>query len=183
MLVCCCRRTKEEVEKGMPPKLETTISCPLSEMQLFWYKRLLLKESALLKELEKAHSGEAAASGADWKKLSSLLMQLRKCCNHPFLFPGVEPAEGGEGYLTQLIDGSGKFQLLDRLLAKLKAGGHRVVLFSQVRAPPPPSARRLRAAAFASSGGVLPLQRSAASPCPLCARRVDGCVFVPAPCC
>ena len=28
------RRTKEEVEKGMPPKLETTISCPLSEMQV-----------------------------------------------------------------------------------------------------------------------------------------------------
>ena len=26
----------------MPPKLETTISCPLSQMQLFWYKRLLL---------------------------------------------------------------------------------------------------------------------------------------------
>ena len=49
------RRTKEEVEKRLPPKLETTISCPLSEYQLFWYKRLLLRESALLKELEAAH--------------------------------------------------------------------------------------------------------------------------------
>ena len=57
-------------------------------------------------------------------------MQLRKCCNHPFLFPGVEASEG-ESYAQQLIDGSGKFQLLDRLLAKLHAGGHRVVLFSQ----------------------------------------------------
>ena len=124
------RRTKDEVEKGMPPKLETTISCPLSEMQLFWYKRLLLRESSLLKELEQAHAGEASAGGTDWKRLSSLLMQLRKCCNHPFLFPGVEPL-GGESYAEQLISGSGKFALLDRLLAKLFAQGHRVVLFSQ----------------------------------------------------
>ena len=48
----------------------------------------------------------------------------------PFLFPGVEP-HAEELYAQQLIDGSGKFQLLDRLLAKLFAGGHRVVLFSQ----------------------------------------------------
>ena len=109
------RRTKEEVEKGMPPKLETTIGCPLSEMQLFWYKRLLLRESALLKELEKANEDLSARQGADWKRLSSLLMQLRKCCNHPFLFPGVEP-NGEDAYAQQLIDGSGKFQLLDRLL-------------------------------------------------------------------
>ena len=57
-------------------------------------------------------------------------MQLRKCCNHPFLFPNVEPS-GDEAYSTQLVDGSGKFQILQRLLAKLFAAGHRVVLFSQ----------------------------------------------------
>ena len=125
------RRTKAEVEKGLPPKLETSIACPLSEMQRFWYKRLLLKESTLLlSHLEGEHADAAAASGTDWKKLSSLLMQLRKCCNHPFLFPGVEPPPGA-GALDALIDGSGKFALLDRLLAKLHAAGHRVVLFSQ----------------------------------------------------
>ena len=91
---------------------------------------LLLRESALLKELERSYEGEASGSGADWKRLSSLLMQLRKCCNHPFLFPGAEPASD-EAYAEQLISGSGKFALLDRLLAKLFAGGHRVVLFSQ----------------------------------------------------
>ena len=26
-----------------------------------------------------------------WQKLQSLIMQLRKCCNHPYLFPGAEP--------------------------------------------------------------------------------------------
>ena len=42
---------------------------------------------------------------------NSLLTQLRKCCNHPFLFPGVEP-HAEDTYPQQLIDGSGKFQLL-----------------------------------------------------------------------
>ena len=124
------RRTKEEVEKGMPPKLETTISCPLSEMQLFWYKRLLLRESGLLKILEQQNAEKAASGGTDWKRLSSLLMQLRKCCNHPFLFQGVS-ATSDDAYEEELIHGSGKFQLLDRLLAKLFEKGHRVVLFSQ----------------------------------------------------
>jgi len=124
------RRTKAEVEKGMLPKLETTIHCPLSEMQLFWYKRLLLRESSLLKQLEEENGDLSSSSGTDWRKLASLLMQLRKCCNHPFLFPNVEPS-GEEDYIDQLVNGSGKFQLLRRLLAKLFAKGHRVVLFSQ----------------------------------------------------
>jgi SWI/SNF-related matrix-associated actin-dependent regulator of chromatin subfamily A member 5 len=124
------RRTKDEVEKCMLPKLETTIQCPLSDMQLFWYKRLLLRESSLLKALEDEHGALSGASGTDWKKLSSLLMQLRKCCNHPFLFPNVEPS-AEESYFNQLVNGSGKFEVLRRLLAKLHSNGHRVVLFSQ----------------------------------------------------
>ena len=101
-----------------------------SGSQLFWYKRLLLRESSLLRDLETSYVGEASAAGADWKRLQSLLMQLRKCCNHPFLFPSAEPS-AHEEYMPQLIAGSGKFALLDRLLAKLFAAGHRVVLFSQ----------------------------------------------------
>ena len=31
-------------------------------------------------------------------------MQLRKCCNHPFLFPGIEPSADA-AYAQQLIDG------------------------------------------------------------------------------
>jgi len=74
------------------------------------YKRLLLKESSLLQQLETDHEN-LSGSGTDWKKLQSLLMQLRKCCNHPFLFPDVEPADG-EDYAEQLVSGSGKIALL-----------------------------------------------------------------------
>ncbi len=31
------------------------------------------------------------ASDGDWRRLRMLWMQLRKCCNHPYLFSGAEP--------------------------------------------------------------------------------------------
>lgn len=94
-------------------------------MQVFWYKRLLLKEADAVNRLE---SGEKHTA-QDWKKLQMLLMQLRKCCNHPFLFPGAEGEETAS--LKELIEASGKLQTLDRLLMKLHAKGHRVAIFSQ----------------------------------------------------
>ena len=33
------RRLKDEVERSLPPKTDTTIACPLSECQTFWYRR------------------------------------------------------------------------------------------------------------------------------------------------
>ena len=57
-------------------------------------------------------------------------MQLRKCCDHPFLFAGAEE-DPDETSLEELVSASGKLRVLDRLLVKLHKGGHRVVLFSQ----------------------------------------------------
>lgn len=60
-------------------------------------------------------------------------MQLRKCCNHPYLFQGAEP---GPPYTTgdHLIENAGKMVLLDKLLPKLKSRDSRVLIFSQVSA-------------------------------------------------
>lgn len=55
-------------------------------------------------------------------------MQLRKCCNHPYLFVGEYDIWRKE----EIIRASGKFELLDRLLPKLLKSGHRVLLFSQM---------------------------------------------------
>lgn len=64
-------------------------------------------------------------------RLHNIVMQLRKCCNHPYLFDGAEP---GPPYTTDqhLVDNSGKLVLLDQLLERLKAQGSRVLLFSQM---------------------------------------------------
>jgi ATP-dependent DNA helicase len=63
-------------------------------------------------------------------------MQLRKVCNHPFLFG--EPRDPATGqYLTDINPAllslvSGKFKLLDRLLRRLYEGRHKVLIFSQM---------------------------------------------------
>jgi SNF2 family DNA or RNA helicase len=64
-------------------------------------------------------------------------MQLRKCCNHPFLLNGVESEvrsqQPNTTTLDLLVNASGKFVLLDKLLPRLKADGHRILLFSQFK--------------------------------------------------
>ena len=46
------RRIKADVEKSVPPKVEKKVMCPMSPQQTFWYKRILMKDSALLQTLE-----------------------------------------------------------------------------------------------------------------------------------
>ena len=59
-------------------------------------------------------------------------MQLRKVCNHPYLFPGIE-AEDAPSMGEHLIETSGKLIILDRLLKKLYAeDNHKVLIFSQM---------------------------------------------------
>lgn len=64
-------------------------------------------------------------------------MQLRKCCNHPFLLTGVESEVRNQQPNTSTVDllvnASGKFVLLDKLIPRLKADGHRILLFSQFK--------------------------------------------------
>ena len=120
------RRLKTDVELTLPPKTETKVFLPMSKMQHHWYKGLLSRESDALA----AKEGAAAASGNVWKRLQSLLMQLRKCCNHPFLFPAAE--EEFEALDDEaLIMSSSKMIVLDKLLARLKPDGHKVLIFSQ----------------------------------------------------
>jgi len=65
--------------------------------------------------------------------LVNVAMELRKCCNHPYLIPAVVEKEVGDHYdISQMIASSGKMVLLDKLLPKLKAENHRVLVFSQM---------------------------------------------------
>ena len=58
------------------------------------------------------------------------LMQLRKVCLHPYLFPEAEdktlPPFG-----EHLVEASGKMKVLDKLLFKLYCEKHQVLIFSQ----------------------------------------------------
>lgn len=76
-----------------------------------------------------------AGSGTIVKKkkaaLMNTIMQLRKACNHPYLFDGAEP---GPPFTNgaHLYENSGKMVLLHKLLIKLKSGNNRVLIFSQM---------------------------------------------------
>jgi len=56
------------------------------------------------------------------------LMQLRKICNHPYLFNEREDWNVDRN----IVRAAGKFDLLDHILPKLKATGHKVLIFSQM---------------------------------------------------
>ncbi|EFN58004.1 hypothetical protein CHLNCDRAFT_34395 [Chlorella variabilis] len=113
------RRLKSDVEKSLPPKKETILKIGMSEMQRKYYAALLQKDM------------DAVTGGADRSRLLNIVMQLRKCCNHPYLFQGAEP---GPPYLTgdHLVENAGKMVLLDKLLPKLQSRGSRVLIFSQM---------------------------------------------------
>lgn len=113
------RRVKAQVATELPKKTEVVIYHGMSALQKKYYKAILMKDLD-------AFENETAKK----VKLQNVLTQLRKCVDHPYLFDGVEPEpfEVGE----HLIEASGKLHLLDRLLAFLYSGGHRVLLFSQM---------------------------------------------------
>ncbi|WOG83380.1 hypothetical protein DCAR_0102555 [Daucus carota subsp. sativus] len=113
------RRLKSDVEKGLPPKKETILKVGMSQLQKQYYKALLQKDL------------EVVNAGGERKRLLNIAMQLRKCCNHPYLFQGAEP---GPPYTTgdHLVTNAGKMVLLDKLLPKLKERDSRVLIFSQM---------------------------------------------------
>ncbi|XP_057198080.1 lymphoid-specific helicase [Triplophysa rosa] len=66
-------------------------------------------------------------------KLQNILMLLKRCCNHAYLieYP-LDPATGNFKIDEQLVETSGKFLVLDRMLPELKKRGHKVLMFSQM---------------------------------------------------
>lgn len=55
------------------------------------------------------------AGKSDKMRLLNILMQLRKCCNHPYLFDGAEPGKIKLKNL-QYLNNSCRFLLLQYLL-------------------------------------------------------------------
>ena len=121
------RRLKKDVESELPDKVERLIRCKMSALQLKLYKRM--KESGMLITSD----GKSGSSKLGMKGLQNTIMQLRKICNHPFVFQPVENLINPYGTSNELLYRvAGKFELLDRILPKLFAGGHRVLMFFQM---------------------------------------------------
>ncbi|KAH8740693.1 SNF2L-like with a SWI/SNF2 ATpase and a Myb domain [Cryptosporidium ryanae] len=114
------RRLKVDVERDLPPKRELYVYIGLSKLQKKIYSELLTRNLDVLNSF-----------GSNKTQMLNLLMQLRKTCNHPYLFDGVEP---GPPYVEgfHMVEASGKMVLLHKLLPKLFSQGSRVLIFSQM---------------------------------------------------
>ncbi|KAL8800015.1 MAG: hypothetical protein Q9223_007420 [Gallowayella weberi] len=117
------RRVKSDVEKSLLPKKEVNLYIGMSDMQVRWYKKILEKDIDAV--------NGAAGKRESKTRLLNIVMQLRKCCNHPYLFEGAEP---GPPYTTDehLIYNAGKMLMLDKILTRMKKQGSRVLIFSQM---------------------------------------------------
>ncbi|XP_051995895.1 transcription activator BRG1-like [Xyrauchen texanus] len=128
------RRLKKEVESQLPEKVEYVIKCDMSALQRVLYRHMQAKGVLLTDGSEKDKKGKGGT-----KTLMNTIMQLRKICNHPYMFQHIEESFsehlGFTGGIVQGLDlyrASGKFELLDRILPKLRATNHKVLLFCQM---------------------------------------------------
>lgn len=128
------RRLKKEVLTQLPDKVEYVIKCEMSALQRRLYTHM--QRNGVILTDEGDDSGDKKSSGT--KSLNNTLMQLRKICNHPFMFEQVEGGMARHLRQNSTIHGvdlwraAGKFEMLDRIFPKLLARNHRCLLFSQM---------------------------------------------------
>lgn len=119
------RRLKKDVESDLPDKQERVIKCGFSALQAKLYKQLVTHNRMMISD------GKGGKTGM--RGLSNMLMQLRKLCNHPFVFEEVEDQVNPLRQTNDLLwRTAGKFELLDRVMPKFQATGHRVLMFFQM---------------------------------------------------
>ncbi len=107
------RRTKEEVAKELPDKIESIIRCTMTREQREFYRQIRDHyKSSILETVEK--------KGVARSKIMVLegLLRLRQAANHPALLGAADCP-------------SGKFEQLLELLSESIDGGHKVLIFSQ----------------------------------------------------
>jgi SNF2 family DNA or RNA helicase len=141
------RRVKDDVEKSLPPKEETILEVSLTPIQKTYYKAIYERNTSFLFK---------GAKPSNSPSLMNVMMELRKCCNHPYLVKGAEEriladaaaklidsatetkdgtshshTETSNLFAEQLVKSSGKMVLMEKLLHKLFVDGHKVLVFSQ----------------------------------------------------
>ncbi|CAM9002832.1 unnamed protein product [Rhodiola kirilowii] len=122
------RRVIKDVEKSLPPKFERILRVEMSPLQKQYYKWILERN---FHDLNKGVKGNQVS-------LLNIVVELKKCCNHPFLFESADHGYGGDqtfidsSKLERMILSSGKLVILDKLLVRLQETNHRVLIFSQM---------------------------------------------------
>ena len=113
------RRTKAEVVKDLPPKVESVTYCAMAEEQAELYASLARK----LREQVLADVDEKGMAKSQMSILDALL-KLRQICCHPKLLKMEMP-----GFSANIP--SGKFETFKDMVINLVEEGHKILVFSQ----------------------------------------------------
>lgn len=124
----------------MPKKIEVVVPVQMSTVQKELYRAILTKNYEVL---------NGGAKQANKTSLLNVLIELRKCSNHPYLLPNIEPEsvpslfpplfmlshllsscylhslKDPQEILKKMYESSGKMTLLHHMLGRLKERGHR----------------------------------------------------------
>lgn len=113
------RRTKEEVVKELPAKLEQLTLCDLTDDQKTVYQNILEQSRREVFE----HASAKEKNGKSKLAILTALTRLRQVCCHLDLLPGLDHKEW--------VEPSAKMNYFLELLDEAIDGGHRVLVFSQ----------------------------------------------------
>ncbi|GBC07986.1 hypothetical protein RclHR1_07830013 [Rhizophagus clarus] len=123
------RRTKSQVNLGLPPMDDVIVRVPMTQIQKTIYKETLEKNADFLKHVSRANRSTG---------FSNILMSLRQIVSHPYIInrEEIDPEderteEQEEERKKKLVETSGKLVLLRDMLIKLHETKHRVLIFSQ----------------------------------------------------
>ena len=125
------RRTKAGVLKFLPSMAQIILPVTMSIVQKKLYKSILAKNPELIKSI--VGPSKRALGKTERANLNNILMQLRKCLAHPFVY-SKDIEERSSNHVVShrnLVEASSKLQLLEIMLPKLQERGHRVLIFSQ----------------------------------------------------
>merc|ERR1719300_658046 len=107
------RRLKADVLKNMPSKSECIVRTNLAPQQKKVYKNILTRNFEALN-----------SKGGAQVSLLNIMMELKKCANHPYLLPGpaeeAQLAPNGLFEINAMIKACGKLTLLTKMLKQLK---------------------------------------------------------------
>lgn len=128
------RRTKKEVVRELPDKIEKTILCELSGPQKEVYKRLLEEGLAEIRDARRRNAGAGRMT------MFTVLLRLRQACNDLRLL-GLNPRndevgesdvadEGGRTPGNGVPEG-GKWEALADIVDDALGGEHKILIFSQ----------------------------------------------------
>ena len=115
------RRVKAEVELSIPPKVEVVVYCPLTIAQAKQY--LMIRDKLVRTKKKAAREGEGLGS-----YVMQYMVDLRSAISHPFILDPPREAASAEA----MVEVCGKLQVLHQLLPRLRAAGHKTLIFSQM---------------------------------------------------